>query len=88
MEGFEIHDKKRTTGGTRTRNPRLTHWLLEIFATNRRRRPMPYPLGHGGTQKTKVSLPVADMTNIDIDFSSLNLKRNSSYIIFNVWKQC
>ena len=49
---------------------------------------MPYPLGHGGTQKTKVSLPVADMTNIDIDFSSLNLKRNSSYIIFNVWKQC
>ena len=38
-----------TTGGTRTRNPRLTlHSTSDIFEVDRHRRPMPYPLGHGG----------------------------------------
>ena len=37
-----------TTGGTRTRNPRLSPRALSVCALPARR-PMPYPLGHGGS---------------------------------------
>ena len=46
-----------TTGGTRTRNPRLTHFHCSQVAVNRHRRPMPYPLGHGGCIFTPFGAP-------------------------------
>ena len=41
--------KSPTTGGTRTRNPRLTHSHFSLLWSVSTRRPMPYPLGHGGS---------------------------------------
>ena len=40
-----IFQTKSTSDGTRTRNPRLAHFVADPAF----RRPMPYPLGHGGS---------------------------------------